>query len=235
MLLSEIHPAASHLFNPLIQAAGWHGLFTAGEMEDFKKLGSIKFADGIDMILRRAEERGGKLVLRDWAHLDYTGYPFITSPVYRPMLYEELKGRFDIIRVSIVRDPVDQWQSLAGLSVLQEALLKGDFNLAKFLAGYRKYAELCLQTGFIRYEDFSRYPEKVMHELCDRLQIGFDPGFVDKWQGYTKIGGDVRSRANAETQIRVLPRRPVAPDLRDAFLASDDYRSAIRLLDYEPV
>lgn len=234
-LLSEIHPAAWQMFNPLKQASDWHNLLTQSDLAELQRRGSIHFSDAIALIGRRAMQADKTLVLRDWAHLDYTGYPYVGNPAYRPALYDALADRFDILRVSIVRDPVDQWQSLAGLPVMQDALRKGDFNLAKFLAGYRKYAELCLQTGFIRYEDFSRYPEKVMRELCDRLQIGFDPGFVDKWQGYTKISGDERSRANAETQIKVLPRRPVAPELRDAFLVSDDYQSAIRLLGYQAV
>jgi protein O-GlcNAc transferase len=232
ILLSEIHPAATQMFNPLAQAAEWHNLLSDGDKAELQRRGSISFVDAIDLILRRAEERGGKLVLRDWAHLDYTGYPYVTTPGYRPALYDALADRFDIIRVSMVRDPVDQWQSLIMLSTLQAPMQRGEFNLAKFLSGYRKYAELCVQTGFFRYEDFLRQPEKVMRELCARLQIGFDPDFINKWHRYTKIGGDVDSRGVNAREIKLLPRRPVTPELREAFLASEDYRASIGLLGY---
>lgn len=233
-LLSEIHPAAWQMFNPLKQAADWHNLLTQSDLAELQRRGSINFADAIALIGRRAKQAGKTLVLRDWAHLDYTGYPYVANPAYRPALYEALADRFDILRVSIVRDPVDQWQSLVSLNVMQEQLEKGEFTLAKFLAGYRKYAELSRLTGFVRYEDFSRDPDRIMHDLCERLQIEFDADYVNKWQSFTKISGDiVNSRGNADARIRPLPRRPVHLELREAFLASEDYLASISLLGYE--
>lgn len=233
-LLSEIHPAAIHKFNPLQQAIEWHDLLSEQDKAALRQRGNIDFQDAIELITRRAEEKGLALVLRDWAHLDFTGYPFNPNPSYRPALHDVLAGRFDILRAAIVRDPVDQWLSLTRLVIWQKYIQRGEFTLAKFLAGYRKFAELGQAIGFIRYEDFTRDPDRVMQGLCAHLQLQFDPGYAVKWQGYTKISGDiVNSRGVMEGKIIPLSRKPLSPELREAFLANEDYLVSISLLGYE--
>ena len=157
VLLSELHPRAS-LDGALKQAKEWFGLLTQNDIAELQKPGSVNYTKAIMLIEQRCRERGDTLVLRDWAHLDYTGYPYITAPGYRPLLYTELAESFDIVRISTTRDPVTQWQSLIQLDVMQKPLQSGAFGLDQFLAGYRKYAELCVETGYIRYEDFASGP-----------------------------------------------------------------------------
>lgn len=231
VLLSEIHPHAENLFNPLVQAKEWYGLLTQSELDALQKQGTVNFTKAIELIEQRCRARGDTLVLRDWAHLDYTGYPF-TTPGYSPLLYTELVESFDIIRISTTRDPVTQWQSLTQLNVMQEPLQSGKFGLDQFLVGYRKYAELCVETGFIRYEDFLRKPELPMRKLCDHLQIKFDPGFIKKWADYQTITGDIHT-PRSSSKIKMSPRRPVEPALRKRFLANSDYHRACKLLGYD--
>lgn len=240
VLLSELHPLAWELFNPIEQAQQWFGLLTQSDIAEFKKQKNVGYTQVITLIEQRCRERGKILVLRDWAHLDYTGVPYIEAPEYRPMLYTELAGSFDIIRISTTRDPVTQGQSLIQLDAMQEPLKSGKFGLYKFLAGYRKYAELCAETGFIRYEDFLREPESEMRKLCDHLQIKYDPGFIDKWPDYKTITGDVPDPDNPKVKMphhsnKFLPltNRPVEPGLRKKFLANADYRRACELLGYK--
>ena len=230
-LLSELHPRALSLFNPLKQAAEWFGLLSQKDLADLNKQGAATFSDAIALIEQRCSERGNTLVLRDWAHLDYTGYPFVTAPAFSPLLYTELTERFDIIRISTTRDPVAQWQSLIQLAVMQQPLRSGAFGLDQFLAGYRKYAELCVETGFIRYEDFLSNPAQVMRRLCGHLQIRFDPEFINKWHDYKTITGDINNPRSSD-EIKMPPKRPVEPDLRKAFLANANYRRACELLGY---
>lgn len=233
VLLSELHPLAWKLFNPLKQAEQWFGLVSQDDVLALQKKnkGREIYANAIALIERRCEERGDTLVLRDWAHLDYTGYPFLATPAYHPLLFSELEQGSDIVRISTARDPVTQWQSLSGPVVMQELVRSGEFGLDKFLAGYRKYAELCVQTGFIRYEDFLKNPERELQKLCEHLEIRFDPGFVSKWAAYTTISGDTNPLNPAKITIR--PQRPVDPDLKKRFLANADYHRACELLGYE--
>lgn len=233
-LLSELHPRAWGRFNPLQQAKDWFGLLTQNDIAELQKQGTVNYTNAISLIEQRCKERGYTLVLRDWAHLDYTGFPFVTTPGYDPLLYTELSGSFDIIRISTTRDPVTQWQSLIQLAVMHEPLRSGAFGPDQFLAGYRKYAELCVKTGFIRYEDFLRKPDMVMRKLCEHLQIKFDPGFIKKWHGYNTITGDINNPRSSD-KIKMPPKRPVEPELRKRFLANADYHRACELLGYDPL
>ncbi len=231
VLLSELHPLASSLFDPLKQAAEWFGLLSQRDLADLQKQGATTFSNAIALIEQRCSARGSTLVLRDWGHLDYTGYPFVTAPAYGPLLYTELADGFEIIRISTTRDPVAQWQSLVQLAVMQEPLRSGAFGLDQFLAGYHKYAELCVETGFIRYEDFLRKPDLAMRRLCGHLEIKFDPGFVKKWHNYKTITGDINNPRSSD-KIKMPPKRPLEPGLRKAFLANADYHRACELLGY---
>jgi len=241
VLLSELHPRAWKLFNPLKQAIEWFGLLTQAEIAGLQKKDKIYYSQVIELIEQRCKERGKTLVLRDWAHLDFTGLPYVAAPQYRPLLYSELAQHFDIIRISTTRDPVTQWQSLIKLDVMRMPLQSGKFDLDKFLFGYRKYAELCVETGFIRYEDFLQNPDLVMLKLCDHLQIKFDPDFINKWPDYKTITGDVADpnrpseikRAYDSNKILLPPKRQVETSLKNKFLANEDYLRACELLGYD--
>ena len=231
VLLSELHPLGLNYFNPLKQAADWFGLVETKDILALKASGEVMYSDLIALIERRCAERGGLLVLRDWGHLDFTGIPFLTDPGYVPMLYEELRDRFEILRVATTRDPVAQWQSLIQLGIMREPLQSGALSLDQYLSGYRKYAELCVQIGFVRYEDLLEDPGKTMRDFCQRLEIPFDPGFIDKWHAYETITGDVKNPRTSNV-IKMPPPRPIPPALREAFLANQDYRLACEMLGY---
>jgi len=240
VLFSELHPHGWKYFNPLDQAVKWFGLLTQVEVSELQRKGSITYAQVIETIESRCRTRGQTLVLRDWAHLDFTGLPFVSTPSYHPQLYSELEQNFDIIRISTTRDPVTQWQSLVQLGVMQAPLKSGKFGLDDFLLGYRKYAELCVETGFVRYEDFLQHPDMEMRKFCNHLQIKFDPEFINKWPDYKTITGDI-SNPNKPSNVKMphdsnkilLPsKRPVEPSLKDEFLANSDYHRACELLGY---
>jgi protein O-GlcNAc transferase len=231
VLLSELHPHAWKIFNPLKQSMEWFGLLTETDIADLKKKSNISYAQVIELIELRCRERGDILVLRDWAHLDFIGLPFVANPPYRPLLYAALAQSFDIIRISTTRDPAAQWQSLVQLPLMREPLQSGSFGLAQFLLGYRMYAELCVEIGFIRYEDFVRKPELAMRRLCEQLRIDFDSDFINNWPNYTTITGDI-SNPRGSSKIQMPPSRSVTSDSRKEFLANADYHRACELLGY---
>jgi hypothetical protein len=230
VLLSEIHPLGVQYFSPIRQAAEWYGLLTQSEVDALQQPDAT-FSEAITLIEQRCRERSLALIVRDWSHLDYTGHPF-TAPTYSPLLIKELNGSFDILRIATTRDPVSQWQSLSQLTVMQAPLQSGEFGLEQFLFGYRRYAELCAETGFIRYEDFLRKPELPLRKLCEQLQIRFDPGFIRKWGQYTNITGDINNFRQSD-KIRKPAARPIDPSLRKRFLDNPDYRQACRILGYD--
>jgi hypothetical protein len=227
VLLSEIHPLGTNQFNPLVQAQRWYGLLSSQDLHDLKSRGRIGFVDAIELIRRRADDCGQRLVIRDWSHLDFTGVPFIAKPAHRLLTAEALARRFELLQVCTVRHPLDQWLSLSQLAVVQ-----GRLTLEGFLAGYRRFAEVASGIGFHRYEDFTADPERVARSLCAKLQLRYDRGFKERWRDYTFVTGDVAgSRAGGE--IRPVPRRESAPELLVALAANQDYLASLELLGYE--
>jgi len=225
VLLSEIHPQGMRFgaMNPLRQACDWFGLVSPKEVE---RAGAAPLAEMVILIHERCEQRGQRLVLRDWSHLDFLGVPFVTRPGYRLGLASALEASFAIVSTATVRHPVDQYLSLRGLG-----LMRGVLDLAGFLRGYHRFAEICRSIGFVRYEDFTQEPEREMRTLCDRLEAPYDAGFRQRWADYDKVTGDVGNPAGLREIGR--PARPqVEAGLIEAFAANADYRRALALLGY---
>lgn len=217
----------SPTYNPVAQAQRWFNLFTEDDIALFQRNQKINFVDVIELISKRCNERNQTLVIRDWTHLDFTGVPFLSTISYRLTTAEVLNERFEVMPITTVRHPIDQWLSLTVVPIIRDRLL-----LKNFLHGYRLFAEHCVRIGFIRYEDFVRSPQTKMHEICDRLNIEYDHGFLDRWSSYSKITGDVGPVSLNRLEIKVLGRKPVDPNLVRQFELNTDYQTSLRLLGY---
>ncbi|MCF8067730.1 MAG: sulfotransferase [Desulfobacterales bacterium] len=228
VLLSEIHPAIINELTAIEQAHAWFNLLTTEDLKSLVKMGHIKFSDAIALIHQRCEENGKILVIRDWTHIDFTGVPYVKNVSYKLTTTNVLSNRFNVIPFAVVRHPIDQWLSLIGLAHMQGDVL----NLDSYLYGYRKFAEACQQTGFIRYEDFTRNPAYNMKEMCNHFSITFDSGFISKWSGYSNISGDIYGAGRGNSDIKPLPRREYNQDLINMFENNFDYQQAINILNY---
>jgi hypothetical protein len=225
VLLSEIHPRGSHMFNPLQQAMEWYGLLPATELEALVRE-KISFVDAIALIAGRCAEQGKVLVLRDWSHLDYIGIPFVQAS-YRPMLAEVLERDFELVRFGTVRHPLDQWLSLTKNPLFAERLAAG-----KYLKAVRRFAEMVASCGFLQYEKFTADPDSSLHQICKSLQIPYDAGYRDRWASYTNITGDVLPGRSESSEIKVLPRQNTDPKLQNDFSGRADYQRVLQLLNY---
>lgn len=230
-LLSEIHPAGAALYypnyDPLDQAGRWYGLFDAAEAARIGRTRPERFAATIALIEERCRARGLALVIRDWSHLDFIGAPYRRETGGRLETVAALAPHFALRSFATVRHPIPQWLSL------KRILGGSELSLERYLAGCRSFAEQAITTGFVRYEDFTREPERIMAEIAAALDLAYDPGFVDRWPSWRRITGDmptVEKSTIAPWQPRALP-----PGLASRFAASDDYQRTIALLGYEHV
>jgi hypothetical protein len=231
-LLSEINPRGLHRFNPLVQAHRWFGLLTEDEVRQWADAG-MTLAEAMDRLSARAEEKGGRLVVRDWSHMDFMALPFADKPTNRLTLVEALRGTFSIRNAAIVRHPADQTESLVR-TWPGEALPP----LGTFLRANRDFAEvLCAEDApvpFFRYEDFTRDPDGVLRLLCETLDVPFDAGYADRWGRYDTITGDVTGSRGGLEAIRPLERNLPPPEVRERLMADEDYLRACALLGYDP-
>lgn len=227
VLLSEIHPGSMQIFNPLEQAQKWYGLLTPEEIQ-----GSLSFEQAIQLIDQRCTETNKTLLIRDWAHLDFIGIPFLKNPGFHLQLTETLAKNFNVIQFALVRHPIDQWLSTTELDII-----KGKLALDDFLAGYRKFAEQSVSTGYMRYEDFTQDPVPMMKLLCKALQLDFDEHFYTRWHNNNHVTGDTSntSRGSKFTTIRPVARKSIGASLLLAFKKNPDYQAAIELLGYDDV
>jgi len=226
VLLSEIHPAGIRMFNPLQQAHEWFGLLADADLRAVQN-GGIGFQEGIALIHERCVEQGKILLLRDWTHLDFTAVPFLSRPSYQLTLADVLKERLPLVNTTTVRHPIHQWRSLSQLPIMREKL-----TLDTFLEGYRRFAEYCVQIGFIRFEDFTDDTERQLRILCGRLAINYDEAWRERWGTYTKITGD-SGRQQGKAEIKPPSHKTVEPALLNAFANNADYRHSLKLLGYE--
>jgi len=227
VLLSEIHPLGTRLFNPLRQAHEWFQLLTPADVARLRGAGSLDFREAIALICERCQERGKTLLIRDWSHLDFTAVPFLPAPSYQLRIVQVLQDRFTVRHLATVRHPLDQWLSLRRLALVHDRL-----TLEAFLLGYRRFAECCAQIGFVRYEAFTRTPAAALHAICRQLDIRYDPGWELRWSGYTTITGDVQS-GRAGRHIGPVPRQQMEAGLAEACASTTDYQQAVRLLGYD--
>lgn len=226
VLLSEIHPDITMKLSVLKQADEWFHLLTPSDREWLKKNEPLVFSDNIVLIARRCEKNGQMLVLRDWSHIDFLAVPFVSVPGYQLTLAKLLQGKFSVCNTAIVRHPFDQWGSL-----IKRDVMKGQLSVQDFLHGYLRFAQCCVDIGFIRYEDFADDPDCWLRVLCKRLAIPFDPGYRQRWHQYTRLTGDVQDSVG-RTKIERSPQRTPDPDLLAQFTENSDYRKAISLLGY---
>jgi hypothetical protein len=224
MLLSEIHPRG--LASPVRQAARWFGLVTTEEAARLD--GPAQFPAAIALLRQRAEAQGKKLILREWSHLDFYGWPYVEDSLWRSSLADLFAGDFTLRRAALVRHPVEQLFSMSQLVVMQ-----GRRDLGRFLMGYRRFAEMAAETGFVRYEDFTREPDAALRRLCGLLDLDFDPAYALRWAGWNRITGDgADSRGGGEPRIRPLPPWPTSPAMLARLAEQPDYRKALALLGY---
>ena len=237
-LLSEVHPQAPRFhghdkepwgasaYNPLAQARAWYGLAGAAEAEAAPGNDEMAaFREAISLIARRGLDKGLHLVVRDYNHMDFTGFLRQAQPPYRFLSAEALSPVFDLRRFCTVRHPLPQAVSL------QRFVDRRRFDVSRFMAGYRRFAETARRIGYLRFEDFTADPQTALRELCARLKLDYDPGWEERWREYRAITGDPMARRGLR-DIGDAPQGDIAPELIAAIEANEDYRRALELLGY---
>jgi len=230
-LLSEIHPNGSQQgvnFNILAQAKKWYQLFQNEPLTNKR----YSFCEITEIIAQTVEKKGLHLVIRDWAHLDFMAVPFFEKPYYHSRLVEVLEKNFNIIQYHLVRHPVPQWFSTDEIGIIH-----GKLPLEQYLEGYYRYAQLCVNNGYVRYEDFTHDPEKYVEIICMHLQLNYDPGFMKKWSEYTNITGDNHGENNRSKYDYIKPTELPVVDgfLYEQLHSSEYYTKSLELLGYDDV
>ncbi len=234
MLFSEVHPDTMRFISAVRQAIDWHGLVSEGEAKQWKMKGDALFAQLFVLGNYRAQQKGSVLLLRDWSHIDYHGLPY-QRPTMRPRIVEALSGQFEVVRTATVRHPIDTYLSLMNLPIMQTGLdgRSVPMPIGTYLDGCLEFAQEAARVGFVRYEDFTRAPDEHLKLLCERLEMEFDPTYVERWSGFEHITGDTTGTRGGRQEIRALQRRNNDPGLVAKFRSFESYAKIKEILGYE--
>lgn len=229
VMLSELHPThpQARRFHPLYQAGQWFDLISLEERATLRAnalRGGGSFVRSIKLIEERTRLSGRHLLIREFSHPDFLRTPR-TQPVFRSRMVDEFGALYAPRRSAVVRHPLDQWRSMQDYPASS-----GVCSLSDYLHGYRRFAEMAVEVGFVRYEDFCRDPAATLQQLCGNLAVPFDASFGERWMYYDRLTGDV-SRPPA-LPIRARKRPPPSDQLMEALLQSADYRASLTLLGY---
>nr|CRH05441.1 putative GT41 : related to protein O-b-N-acetylglucosaminyltransferase [Candidatus Magnetococcus massalia] len=225
VLLSEVNPRHCAKYGVIDQAYHFHGLFSAHEMQQMGDTQRIPFVDAVKQVEARCRQQEKRLLLRDWSHIDFIGTPYVENPLFSLNIMQSLTPHLYGINTVSVRHPLDQWLSTRRLLDLKQV------KLDQFLHGYRRFAELAAQVGFIHYEAFTADPDALLQQLCGALNLPFDSSYQQRWQHYDALTGDVKSTRGGQA-ITPLRRRAVEPALLAALRANADYMASLELLGY---
>jgi hypothetical protein len=227
-LLSEVHAGATGFVNPLAQAQAWFAPFDAAAWASLARRGALPFPDAIEAIELAVRRQGRRLVLREWSHLDFTGVPILADPPLRSVTAGALERRFALLRFATVRHPLDQYLSAGVVPAL-----RGKLTVEQYFKGYRRFAEMAAEVGFVTYESFCTEPASAMRRLCAALRLPFDPTFVERQASWTRITGDhAIGGGRGGAAPRELPRRACPRPTLDAIASNADYRESLVILGY---
>ncbi|MDA7429616.1 hypothetical protein PGB28_14190 [Primorskyibacter aestuariivivens] len=173
--------------------------------------------------MRRAlSDQGRLLCLRDHAHSQYCTR---IDPESRPSLYDILRGHGDVISVVSVRHPMDSF-----LSLRQNAWVHfSPDTLEEYALRYMMFLDHHADLRLFRYEDFVAAPETVLNDMCDALQLPYQPG-MEAILPAVRISGDSGRSSN---RISPRSRRPVPAALEQEARDGDVYRDLCARLGYD--
>ena len=191
ILLSEIHPEGVEMskkmggnptmFDPINQSQKWNNLFGNSEYEKICN-SSYNFERKVDLIYQKTEVNNKKLIIRDWAFLDFFGKPFI-EPSYKNSLIEALNKKFEILNLYIIRHPLELF-----VSCYKSLNFFKYYDFSFFLKGYRNYYLDASKNNVFTYENFLLEPEKNLKNMCDILKVDYNDNYLIKLKDINLTG-----------------------------------------------
>ena len=226
-LLNEIHPYFSIIpdaaFSPTTPFEQYLARYQKSLPElDVAKARGESFRFQIEQILKLAGN-GKQLLLREWSHGDFFASERFSSAAL-PLL-DFAKP----VSLVLLRHPVDCF--LSGKTYNAWNPIKSDID--EFCRRYGKFCEFFRDVQgalIVRYEDFAAGPDAFLKEICGKLGLAFNSGYMKDLNQFRLSGASGRTTYD---KIAPRPRRLLTEVERRAFLASAHYARACELGAYQ--
>ena len=221
VVLSEVNPlgggsgAPIKADTPYEQALRWYGI----------ELKSRDFTGSILELIKVCEQKGLSLIIREWSIVNFVPMPQNNNqPPYKFLAIESLKGKCNIAVFAFVRNAIDVFLS------------QGE-EIETFSSNYLQYVKAIKDLGIpiFKFEDFCKFPEKVLRSICRLGGISFSESFKN-FPSFVNVNGDVqvkgKSRGGRHNEIVLLPRKRVSPRKADIINNCEEIKRANELLGY---
>ncbi len=221
VVLSEVNPLGSgggapiKADTPYEQALRWYGI----------NLKSRDFTGSILELIEFCKQKGLSLIIRDWSVVNFMPMPQNNyEPPYRFLTLEALKNKCNVTAFAFVRNAIDVFLSQGA-----------EINI--FSSSYLQYVKaiINLRIPIFKFEDFCKFPEKVLGSICRLGEIDFSDTFRN-FSSFVNVNGDVqvkgKSRGGRYNEIIVLPRKRVGAKKADIINNCEKIKEANELLGY---
>ena len=210
----------SSSFDPIFQSQTWNNLF---EKDEYKKISNsnLKFEEKIDLIFEKTELTNKKLIIRDWAFVDFFGKPFI-EPSYKNSLFEILNKKYKILNLYIMRHPLKLYASCYN----NLGFFRRDYNYDFYIKGYKNYFLESSKNNIFIFENFILNPEKSLKRMCSSLEIDYDKNYLNKIKDVNLTGDvDAINSTNIHTNDSITKKKLVKEDDLNKIRNHDDFIS----------
>ncbi len=220
MLISEINPINrnSQKFNPSHPVSLLEQRCSAPLTESWRHR---EFSDQLSLLIDWCREEHCDLLLRDHSHSDYCRGPGWAE---RPTLLNNLPPSATVLSVVTLRHPLDSWLGLC------HAGWQGQLQPPSLLSYCQRYGAFLNHYADIPslyYEDFCQDPTRFLEQICDELQLDYDPVMLRSFSGI-KLSGD-SGRTNDTIALR--PRRPIPEAIQQELQDPATRRSLLNLCE----
>ncbi|MGH1413623.1 MAG: sulfotransferase [Pelagimonas sp.] len=182
------------------------------------------FVAGLREMQVALAETGQHLCLRDHAHSQFCTR---SDPMARPTLRDMMTEVAPVRSVVTVRHPLD-----AFLSLSQNAWVHfSPDTLDEYAKRYMLFLEAHAGLAIHRYEDFVADPEAELEQICDVLELAYQPG-AETLLPIVSLSGD---SGRSGSHIAPRPRRPVPEPLMQEARESAQFAALCDRLGYDGV
>jgi hypothetical protein len=227
LLLNEVHPYVSNVPGAAFSPTTPLDQFVTRYRQMLPDADVIRtreefFRAQIEAVLRLAN--GKMLLLREWSHGDFYVSDRFASSILPLIAFSRPRS------VTLLRHPVDAF--LSGKTYGAWKIIGDDID--EFCRRYVKFCEFFQARPDIlslKYEDFAAAPDAFLGDVCARLGLTFNPGYMRDLNRFRLSGASGRTTYD---RIVPRPRRTMSDTERNAFRASAHYARACMLGGYSP-
>ncbi|WP_150297399.1 sulfotransferase family protein [Salipiger aestuarii] len=189
------------------------------------------FFAGLQALARDLSQKGLHLVLRDHAHSQYcTAVDRFARPTLNELL-TQLAGEhnpplWSVRGVVTVRHPLESYMSVQRNGWFHFS----PSTLEEYSTRYRDFLRQHQHLPIVKYEDFVANPDAATRQICDHLELPFEPHY-QTLMPLARLSGDSGRRSAV---IAPRARRAVGPELQQQVEQSRSYRKLCERLGYNP-